>query len=400
VRLGSLWQLEAVHHASACLTAAYVGDALGLKRHIEALARQVAAGMNYRAHLDLARGEYAKLRGDLEGALRAIDSGIAALPPDEGLVRPWALAAKAETLLALGDVVAAIVYARETVKVSEDPEYGQLSFRYRGLRVLALAESAAGDREVAAARLDSAIEQAEALGNPLILGMLHEARVQVALASGNEVAAAANAQKVEFWFRPTRNPVLIARWERLERVLQPPPDPNAESSANDVVTEMLGAETVHHDTIAEVLSILSDCRTANARAQRALELLVEASGARGGLLYVAKHGHLALAAPGHGTEPPAELVRAAMDRYARVHESPDTMALGLEDVGGAPTTSGWSTGVLAFTRDGRTQLVGIVLLRASERGLTLPGETLVEAIAHRLAEDQHAAAASVSVSRP
>ncbi|HET6584383.1 MAG TPA: protein kinase, partial [Nannocystaceae bacterium] len=63
VRLGSLWQLEAVHHASACGTAAFVGDGLGLKRHIEALARQVAAGMNYRAHLDLARGEYAKLRG-------------------------------------------------------------------------------------------------------------------------------------------------------------------------------------------------------------------------------------------------------------------------------------------------------------------------------------------------
>jgi hypothetical protein len=400
VRLGSLWQLEAVHHASACVTAAYVGDALGLKRHIEALARQVAAGMNYRAHLDLARGEYAKLRGDLEGALRAIDAGISALPIDEGLVRPWALAAKAEILLALGDVVAAIVHARETVRLSEDPEYGQLAFRYRGLRVLALAESAAHDHEVAAARLDSAIDEAEALTNPLILGMLHEARVQVALAMGNEIAAVTHAQKVEFWFRPTRNPVLIARWERLERVLQPPPDPNAEASANDVVTEMLGAETVHHDTIAEVLSILSDCRTANARAQRALELLVESSGARGGLLYVAKHGRLALAAPGHGTEPPAELFGAATSRYERAQESPETAGLGLEELLEAPSTSGWATSMLAYTHEGRTRLVGVVLLRAGERALTLPGESLLEAISHRLADDMHAAAASVSVARP
>ncbi|MBC8066918.1 MAG: hypothetical protein IAG13_01175 [Deltaproteobacteria bacterium] len=89
--------------------------------------------------------------------------------------------------------------------------------------MLALAESAARDHEVAAARLDSAIVQAEALTNPLILGMLHEARVQVALATGNEIAAVTHAQKVEFWFRPTRNPVLgVVRLRAGERALTLP----------------------------------------------------------------------------------------------------------------------------------------------------------------------------------
>ena len=68
--------------------------------------------------------------------------------------------------------------------------------------------------------------------------------------AGHLRAAEALAQ-VEFWVRPTRNPALVARWDRLERRLHPPPDPDAMGSANDVVTEMVEVETVHHDTVVE-----------------------------------------------------------------------------------------------------------------------------------------------------
>ncbi len=397
VRLGSQWQLEAVHHASACVTAAYAGDALGLKRHIEALARQVAAGLKYRAHLDVARGEHARLRGDFDAALKAIDAGIAAMPPDEGLIRPWALAARADVLLGLGDPEAARAAAEQALEICSDPEHGQASFRLRAIRAVALCESAAGEHDLAAARIDHAIEESDVLVNPLLLGSLHETRALIAIAAGSEAAAATAIAQVEFWFRPTRNPVLIARWERLERALHPAPDPELEVSANDIVTEMFGAETVHHDTIAEVLSILSDCRTANARAERALEMLVEASGARAGLLYLAHRGRLALAAPTHGAEPPAELTRAAVARFAKARESPDTVALGFEPIDDAPSM-GWCSSIIACVREGHTRLVGALLLRAGERGLELPSESLGEAIAQRLSDDLEAGAPSVSAS--
>lgn len=386
VRLGSLWQLECVHHASACVTAATSGDALGLKRHIEALARQVASGLNYRAHLDIARAEYARLRGEHDAALRAADAGLAAIPPGEGLIRPWAMTAKAEALLAHGDIEAARALAEETLAACDDGEHLQVGFKYRAIRTLAAAESAAGEHDIAAARLERAIEDAESLLNPLLLGSLQEARAHVAIAMGNEVTATHAAAQVEFWFRPTRNPVLIARWERLERLLRPPVDPLAEGSANEIVTEMIGAETVHHDTLAEILSLLSDCRTANARAERALEMLVEASGAANGLLYLSHRGRLALAAPLHGAEPTSDMLRAAVSRFARARESPDTAALGFEPLADAPST-GWCSSVIACTNDGRTRMIGILLLRAGDRELENPSDTLGEAIAQRLASD-------------
>ncbi len=397
VRLGSLWQLEAVHHASACVTASFSGDALGLKRHIEVLARQVAAGLHYRAHLDVARGEYARLRGDHDGALKAIEAGLALLPPGEGLIRPWAATARAEALLGLGAIEAARTAANECLLAADDGEHAQGSFRIRAVRALALCESAAGEHDIAAARLDRAIEVAEASANPLLLGALWEARAQVAIAAGNEAAAAHAASQTEFWYRPTRNPVLIARWERLDRVLHPPPDPNRETSANDVVTEMIGADTARHDTLSEVLSALSDCRTANARAERALEMLVESSGARAGLLYLLRRGALALAAPGHGGEPAVALERAAVSRLGQAQQSPDTASLGLQPVEDA-ATEGWSSALVACTSDGRTLLVGVLLLLAGEGGLQPPGESVTEAIAQRLAADVEQSPAPVSAS--
>jgi hypothetical protein len=384
VRLGSLWQLECVHHASACVTAAMSGDALALKRQIEALARQVAAGLNYRAHLDVGRAEYSRLRGDPEAALRAADAGLAVIPEGEGLIRPWAMTAKADALLACGDVDSARALAEATIVLCDDGEHGQIAFRLRAIRILASCESAVGEHDIAAARLDRAVEDAEALLNPLLLGLLHEARAEIALSVGNEVVAQHASDQVEFWYRPTRNPVLIARWERLERMVRPLPDPAGEPSANEIVTEMLGAETGRHDTLAEVRSILSDCDTANARAERALEMYVEAAGAHAGLLYLARRGRLSLAAPLHGGESSRHLLDAATSRLTRARSSPDTAALGLESIDGV---AAWSSAVVACTNDGRTRMLGVLLLRAGDRPLEHPSDGMSEAIAQRLAAD-------------
>jgi hypothetical protein len=396
VRLGSLWQLECVHHASACVTAAMSGDALGLKRHIEALARQVAAGLNYRAHLDIARSEHSRLRGDFTTALRAAESALAGLPEGEGLIRPWAMTAKADALLGAGKVDEARALAEATIALCDDGEHGQIAFKLRAVRTLAACESAAGEHDIAAARVDRAIEEAEALLNPLLLGSLHEARAEIAMAVGNEVIAMHAAAQVEFWYRPTRNPVLIARWEKLDRALRPT-DALNEASANEIVTEMIDAETAHHDTLNEVLSILSDCRTANARAERSLEMFVEAAGAHSGLLYLARRGRLSLAAPTHGIEPAEDMLRAAVSRYSRAKGSPETAALGFEPVDEV-ASDGWCSSVIACTNDGRTRMIGVLLLKAGERALESPSDSMGEAIAQRLAADLDGEAGSVSVS--
>ncbi|MFO0635048.1 MAG: hypothetical protein U0168_19565 [Nannocystaceae bacterium] len=301
---------------------------------------------------------------------------------------------RAEALLGLGAIEDRTA-ADECLLAADDGEHAQGSFRIQAVRALALYESAASERHRRGA-LDRAIEVAEAGANPLLLGALWEARAQVGDRCGNAGRAARCASQTEFWYRPAQ-PRAHRAVGRLDRVLHPPPDPNRETSANDVVTEMIGADTARHDTLSEVLSALSDCRTANARAERALEMLVESSGARAGLLYLLRRGALALAAPGHGGEPAVALERAAVSRLGQAQQSPDTASLGLQPVEDA-ATEGWSSALVACTSDGRTLLVGVLLLLAGEGGLQPPGESVTEAIAQRLAADVEQSPAPVSAS--
>ncbi len=304
VRLGALWQLYAIHHSSAAITYAYTDDMLGLRRCIEALTRQVDAGLGFSIYLALARAEHARLRGDHHEALARCDEALAALPPGEGLPRPWALVARADALRGLERWTEAREAYAEAIAHTEDPEYGQNSFRCRAERNLALLDAAQGRREAAVERLDRLIADAEALDNPFILGAAHESRAQIAAELDDEDGVRHHLEQVERCFVPTRNPVLIARYERLRRQL----DRNTQaaeagSSRSDIATTVFNPDTVT-DTIGDAMSMLSACRTPDQRAQRALDTLAQSVGNTQAYLYLLRDGEPTLVAPSAGAEPP------------------------------------------------------------------------------------------------
>ncbi|MCH9685688.1 MAG: AAA family ATPase [Deltaproteobacteria bacterium] len=380
VRLGSLWQLYAIHHSSAALTYGYTDDMLGLRRCIEALDRQVASGLGFSSYLALAKAEHARLRGENTEALSLIDEALALLPEGEGMPRPWALTARIDVLLAAGRLDEAAQAGQRALAHAADPEFGQGNFRCRAQRSLALVEAAKGNHAAASARLDALIEDALIIDNPFILGAAHEARAEVAAAMGQPNTAREHADRVEACFVPTRNPVLVARYERLLRHIGTAPQPStADPSSSQVATAVFEPQTQGH-TIGDAISLLSACRTADERAEQALATLRESVGASAGFLFLLHEGEPLLVAPSAGAEPPTGVSDAVRERLATVMEITE------EGTTLQHARSGWVHVLLFAEIEDRERVVGAVVLRIEPPG-RMPPSALRLAIGQRLYEE-------------
>lgn len=383
VRLGALWQLYAIHHSSAAITYAYTDDMLGLRRCIEGLQRQVDAGLGFHAYLLLSRAEHARLRGDHGEALALVDEALGVLPAGEGLPRAWALAARADVLLAAGRVDEALAAGEAARAHADDREHGQSSFRCRAERTLALGEAALGRPHEAVARLERLIGDAQVLENPFIAGAAHEARALVAAELGDDATARRHAVEVERCFVPTRNPVLVARYERLLRKIGAGPKPEElDDPQVDAATAVFHPETIT-DTIGAALSRLSACRTAAARAEQTLRALLDASDASEGFLYLLTDGEAALVAPSAGAEPPAGVSEAVIRRLAASQGDATDDGTTLQH-----PRSGWVSAMLYAEIGGEDRVVGAVVLHVEQpRPGKIPAASLRHALGQRLHEE-------------
>jgi tetratricopeptide (TPR) repeat protein len=381
VRLGALWQMHAVQHSTGCIAYAVTGDVLGLKRSIEALSRHVEAGLKFEGHVAIARGEYLRLSGKPDEALPLLDQALAEMPPDEGLARPWALAARAHVLLDLDRLDEARDAGELAFAHASDPERAQETFRLRAGKILAHVDARTGAMTDGRTRLDALIRQAEALDNPYFAGDLREAACLLALDDGDRATAVRHCDAVEKLFVPSRNPGLVARYEKLVRLtgLGPSPEDPLEHDA-ELSTEVFAGQTDEH-TIGEIMSILSRCGTAAARATRALEALVEATGAQRGFLYLLRGEDFDLVAPDEGAEPPDEV---SISLHGRLEMDRDDDLTTLE----LRRNRGWRTVLLhAKERDGSRTVVGAAVLFRGEAAIRMPPPTLRNAIGQRLYDE-------------
>jgi hypothetical protein len=103
---------------------------------------------------------------------------------------------------------------------------------------VARADAGLGDVPAALARIDKLIARFVDCDNPLLQGLLHEARAQVCWGAGRSEEYRASAQEVERWFRPTGTPALIAKCERLAALGRPAarPSPANENADLDSTT--------------------------------------------------------------------------------------------------------------------------------------------------------------------
>jgi len=237
VQLGSMWLIQSQLPWVSSFAYAVTHDVLGLKRCIQDLDRLCKAGYRFEAFLDIARGEYYRERGQLPRAHEAIARALAALPVEEGFRRQRAITALAEVLLAEGKLREAQEAGEEALALALDPEVVHVTWRMRCGRVVFLAMAALGEHAEAARRTEALLREMEHLQSPTMSGALHETRARIALLAGDREAYARHLAETERWFRGTKNPALVARWERLVQA-------GAQRGALDPV-EIIG-ETVTH----------------------------------------------------------------------------------------------------------------------------------------------------------
>lgn len=385
VRLGALWQLYSIHHSSSAITYAFTDDMLGLRRCIEALRGQVETGLGFEVYLRLARSEHARLGGDYDEALALVDEAIAALPPHEGLPRPWALSARADILRKAGRLDDARTACAEAIALAEDPEHGQSSFRFRSRRCLALVEAEAGNVDEAIEQLSTLTSQAEELGNPYISGAAHEAFAKVLAASGNEAAAREHAAEVERWFVPTRNPVLVARCERLQRsigLVTEVVDPSETDGHSGEVPTIVFNPATTSDTIATALTAIGECRSAAERAEHVMHTLCRASGVTEGFVYILRDGQPTLVAPSAGAEPPTEVRELATAKVTITSAEAQDEEHTQQRAG-----TGFVGASLLAEIDGHQRCVGVFVLCLDRSACLYPAADLRRALGQRLYEE-------------
>jgi len=386
VRLGALWQLYAIHPSSACVPGAMVGDALGLKRYIEGLERQIAAGLQFQQHRHIAQAEYELLGGRHAAARTALEPVWAQLPADEGLVRPWALSVAAECSLAAGEYDRAEADGEEALRVAASAEQGSRPFEFRCRRIIAMAYSERGEHGEAATRLLALIEDATLSGNPFFIGYCHEAAAKVAFACDDTKSVELHCAAVSKAFHPTRNPVLVARSQRLARQCGLGPAPAATVRSDSALPTEVPVPHQQTDEAAQgvdsVLANLSVCRTPVARAEAALRALLEARGSEAGYLYLLRGGEARLVAPTHGAEPPSEVVQAL--RAVLAVDGPDGPTLRRD------TKAAWVPAVLRARRGGGVVVVGALIAKQggrSDSAEDVPQRRLRDAIGQRLYDE-------------
>jgi len=307
VKLGNVWILEAWLPVVASHAYALTHDVLGLKRTIEEMTHLVEQGFGLKPHLELARGEYHRERGDLEQARAALQRSLSLLPAGEGLIRGAVLGALAETLVGLGELDRARQVCLEGAALGDDPERTMAIYRIRNERATALLDAAAGRTDAAFERLERLVASAQAFDNPAITGTLYELMARIKLEVGDPEAATSLSTEAIRLFNQTGNPVLVARGHQLQLQLQPDipplPDQGTRGSTETVTCSPRLLATLS-TPLSGPISLLSDCRGAPARAMRVLDLLLrETSGAAGYLFYLESEV-ITLAAPTAGLELP------------------------------------------------------------------------------------------------
>ncbi|MFW6050668.1 MAG: protein kinase domain-containing protein [Myxococcota bacterium] len=382
VQLGNVWVFESQLQWISALAYGFTRDVVGLKRCVDGLERLIRDGYRLEPFAALTRGEYLRERGDATAARAVLEALLHGLDPEQTYVRQHALAALAETCLAVDDAEAARRVALEGEALARDPEVGLLPVRLRCGRACALAEAAAGETQAAAERLEALVERASALDSPVLTGALHEAWARVALTAGDAAAFRTHLDETARWFRATRNPALVARVERLAKA---DGHPARGAPRRPVGADAVTAVDLAHPA-ARVAATMQGASGPAERATRALDLLLEESGAARGFLFRSRDGALELEAPAGVGAPEAiatelERICRAVGTGTRSH-LPHTHAGSSEP--GAP--GAWMPVVLTVDGATRPEVVGAAALVLGSLPLRPPDADLTAELARALRE--------------
>jgi hypothetical protein len=251
-------------------------DVLGLKRTLGAIAEVARTRPRWKSRVALASAHLHRCRGEIGVGLATIERSLAELPPEHGDWAPSAALRIALLDLAgnpAGAVDAGVAYLAESRKRRVPPVGIMLS--------LALAFANAGNEEAAEDHVNLARVALEARGvSGIHLGRCYEVGACVASLRGDRVTFNERADACARYYRRGENPVLTARHDALFRERRLPSERAAEGDL-ELVT-VAKEQAVVYPTVKD--SSFGSAIASDAHAS-ALAVLVERTGARGGVLY-------------------------------------------------------------------------------------------------------------------
>jgi hypothetical protein len=158
---------------------------------------------------------------------------------------------------------------------------------------LAVAEAKQGNNADAVVIADSAIEAFKGFSKTgLSLGLAYETRARVALLMNDRETFLSYAILCAEQYKVGHNPALTAKYEKLMQEAR-----QAKVGIPGELAEAAGLSALSGDTVLRLITNLFDeCKGPQARAERALELLVKQSNCLGGYLYTIQNDGPSLSA--------------------------------------------------------------------------------------------------------
>ncbi len=324
------------------------GNAIGVRTIREQLSRRAKDHPSLQSFADIAHASYLTLRGDHVVAIAAFERIIdrcRSMDPSLSWSTFRACIAYAHALNAIGQHERAKSYVTEALERA-GADVPRLVVHYlEPQRQLALAEAGLGNHAEAVRILDSLLAEHGTQDQPLLIGLLHKARAEIALSMRDSTAFEAHFAEMDRCFRLSHNPALIAQLARTAKLAIDAVQSTSEVVQRHALDALSGLSrrvpTMRSD-VADAVRSLYDVTMPSDRAAMALRLIVRELGAKSGFLYVLKRDQgerMELAAASSHVEPPRELERALQDAVELAQRSllDDEQTATLSDWPGSPT---------------------------------------------------------------
>jgi tetratricopeptide (TPR) repeat protein len=312
------WQAEVIWPVLLLASDTLAGDTIGVRRASEQLARRAEDVPGLSDYAQVAHAIYLYLRGNAEEAIAAFEQVLPRLPPRKRVAWHSVRAFYADALNRAGYPQRAKQVAEEVLGLMTPGEESIVVRFLEPERQLALAEAGLGNHARAMEILDAALARHATRDNPLLIGLLHKARAELAFQLQDMECAERHLQHFEQQARAARNPALIAQWERLSEKMhrsERAAGRDAGAKAEDALSVL--TQKVHSELCA-----------ADDPFACALALIKGRTGAKAAYLYVVKQDKPSLVSASSPLEPPLALEAQLLDQIRRFNAKAQEEAQG------------------------------------------------------------------------
>lgn len=246
VQLGNSWVFRSQITWISAIAFGLTGDVLGLDQTLRDLEAFREEGYAFEPWIAYTRAERLRLNGDPEGSILEARAGLQQLDEDELIVRQLLTAVLVDALGMAGRHEEVVEVATEMLDRSDDqPSILRTSALRLGCAV-AVARAARGQVERARTDAGKLLGEADAMGSPMLGGLVHEALAAVARHAEDASAHRHHARRAAALFSGTGTSVLETRGRRLLAPTKAGEATGPWSTAGDVPSTRVFAEELSH----------------------------------------------------------------------------------------------------------------------------------------------------------